>query len=48
MPTPPTYADLLASGSMAEARKRGRLRAEGKAYAVRDGDVIEVLFNVAR
>jgi hypothetical protein len=24
------------------------LRAEGKAYQVRDGDVIEVLFNVSR
>jgi GTP-binding protein YchF len=43
-----TYDDLVACGSMAEARKRGLLRSEGKAYAVRDGDVIEVLFNVAR
>ena len=42
------HADLLACGSMAEARKRGLLRAEGKTYAVRDGDVIQVLFNVAR
>ena len=40
--------DLLACGSMAEARKRGLLRQEGKAYLVKDGDVIEVLFNVAR
>jgi len=43
-----TFEDLMASGSTAEARKRGKLRSEGKAYAVRDGDVIEVLFNVAR
>jgi ribosome-binding ATPase len=43
-----TYDDLMACGSMAEARKRGLLRAEGKAYQVRDGDVIEVLFNVSR
>jgi GTP-binding protein YchF len=43
-----TYEDLMACGSMAEARKRGLLRSEGKAYQVRDGDVIEVLFNVAR
>ena len=43
-----TFDDLMASGSMAEARKRGLLRSEGKTYAVRDGDVIEVLFNVAR
>jgi hypothetical protein len=43
-----TYEDLMAAGSMAEARKRGVLRSEGKAYQVRDGDVIEVLFNVSR
>ena len=43
-----SYEDLVEAGSMAEARKRGTLRQEGKAYAVRDGDVIEVLFNVAR
>lgn len=43
-----TFDDLMACGSTAEARKRGLLRSEGKAYAVRDGDVIEVLFNVAR
>ena len=43
-----TYEDLIACGSLAEARKRGLLRSEGKTYAVRDGDVIEVLFNVAR
>lgn len=40
--------DLLALGSFAEARRRGVLRSEGKAYEVRDGDVIQVLFNVAR
>ncbi len=43
-----TYEDLIACGSMVEARKRGLLRSEGKTYTVRDGDVIEVLFNVAR
>ena len=43
-----TFEDLRAAGSMAEARKRGVLRSEGKAYNVNDGDVIEVLFNVAR
>jgi ribosome-binding ATPase len=40
--------DLLEAGSMAEARKRGTLRQEGRDYPVRDGDVIEVLFNVGR
>jgi ribosome-binding ATPase len=43
-----TYDDLMSCGSMAEARKHGLLRAEGKSYEVRDGDVIQVLFNVAR
>jgi ribosome-binding ATPase YchF (GTP1/OBG family) len=43
-----TFDDLMACGSMAEARKRGLLRSEGKTYEIRDGDVIEVLFNVAR
>jgi ribosome-binding ATPase len=41
-----TFEDLVRLGTMAEARKAGRLRAEGKTYRVRDGDVIEVLFNV--
>lgn len=40
------WQDLLELGSMAEARRHGKLRSEGKAYRVRDGDVIEVLFNV--
>jgi ribosome-binding ATPase YchF (GTP1/OBG family) len=39
------YADLVSLGSMAEARKAGRLRSEGKTYRVRDGDVIEILFS---
>jgi GTP-binding protein YchF len=43
-----SYDDLIAAGSMAEARNRGTLRQEGKTYEVRDGDVIEVLFNVGR
>jgi GTP-binding protein YchF len=40
--------DLLAWGSTAEARKRGLLRQEGKAYQVEEGEVLEILFNVAR
>ena len=40
--------ELIEAGSMAEARNRGTLRQEGKAYEVADGDVIEVLFNVGR
>jgi len=41
-----TYEDLVDAGSFPEARKRGKLRSEGKAYVVQDGDVINVLFNV--
>ena len=40
------WEELLALGSMAEARRAGKLRSEGKTYEVQDGDVIEVLFNV--
>jgi GTP-binding protein YchF len=43
-----SFEDLVTTGSTAEARKRGLLRSEGKNYEVRDGDVVEVLFNVAR
>lgn len=39
------YEDLLTMGSMAEAKKHGRLRSEGKTYRVQDGDVIEILFS---
>ena len=39
------YEDLLALGSIAEAKKVGKVRSEGKTYRVKDGDVIEVLFS---
>src|SRR5262249_23365000 len=39
------YEDLLDLGSMAEAKKAGRLRSEGKTYKVKDGDVLEILFS---
>ena len=39
------YEDLLRLRSMAEARKAGRLRSEGKTYVVQDGDVVEILFS---
>jgi ribosome-binding ATPase YchF (GTP1/OBG family) len=42
------WQDLVACGSMVEARRRGIVRSEGKAYRVTDGDVLEVLFNVGR
>jgi ribosome-binding ATPase len=39
------YEDLLAAGSIAEAKRHGKVRSEGKTYRVRDGDVIEILFS---
>jgi GTP-binding protein YchF len=40
------YDDLMAAGSMAEARRRGTVRLEGKTYVVADGDIINYRFNV--
>ncbi len=40
------YADLEASGSMANARAKGLVRTEGKEYVMKDGDIVEFLFNV--
>jgi GTP-binding protein YchF len=34
------YEDLVAAGSLAEARNRAQLRLEGKEYVVRDGEVV--------
>lgn len=36
-----SYEDLMAAGSMAEARARGQVRMEGKDYVMQDGDVVE-------
>ncbi len=41
-----SYEDLIALGSLAEARARGKLRLEGKGYIVQDGDIIHIRFNV--
>ncbi len=40
------WDELIECGSIAEAKRRARLRTEGKQYSVRDGDVMHVLFNV--
>ena len=37
---------LVKCGGIAEARKQGLLRLEGKNYIVQDGDVMTILFNV--
>ena len=41
-----SYDDLMATGSHAEARKKGLVRLEGKTYPVSDGDIINFRFNV--
>ncbi|MHB8296525.1 MAG: redox-regulated ATPase YchF [Acidimicrobiales bacterium] len=38
--------ELLRAGSWAAAKEVGKLRLEGKDYVVRDGDVLEIRFNV--
>jgi len=40
------WQDLLDLNGLVEARKQGRLRTEGKTYAVRDGEVIHIRFNI--
>ncbi len=41
-----SFDDLVAAGSMTEARSRGKVRMEGKDYIMQDGDVVEFRFNV--
>jgi GTP-binding protein YchF len=41
-----SYDDLVRTGGLAEARRAGVLRLEGKQYVVQDGDVLHILFNV--
>lgn len=41
-----SYQDLVETGSLAGARKKGLLRLEGKEYIVQDGDILNVRFNV--
>ena len=36
-----SYDDLIAAGSMAQARAAGKVRMEGKDYVMTDGDVVE-------
>ena len=40
------FEDLVAAGSMAEAKAKGKVRIEGKDYVMQDGDVVEFRFNV--
>jgi GTP-binding protein YchF len=41
-----SFDDLVETGSVAEARSKGKARMEGKDYTMQDGDVVEFRFNV--
>jgi hypothetical protein len=40
------WQELLDAGSFPAARAKGKVRLEGKDYVVKDGDVVEIRFNV--
>jgi len=40
-----SFDDLVETGSIAEARAKGKARIEGKEYVMQDGDVVEFRFN---
>ena len=42
------YDDLMELGSYAEAKAKGKLRLEGKEYPVKDGDILNIRFNVSK
>lgn len=41
-----SFDDLVAAGSMSDAKAAGKVRMEGKDYIMKDGDVVEFRFNV--
>lgn len=41
-----SYEELIAAGSLAEVKKHGKFRLEGKEYVVQDGDVLNIRFNL--
>ena len=40
------FDDMKAIGSMANAKSQGKVRSEGKEYVMKDGDIVNFLFNV--
>ena len=40
------FEDLKTLGSMANAKAQGKVRSEGKEYIMKDGDIVNFLFNV--
>ncbi len=41
-----SYDDLVSMGGMNEVKSKGRLRLEGKEYIVKDGDILNIRFNL--
>ncbi len=41
-----SYDDLVAAGGLAEVKKLNQMRLEGKAYEVKEGDVLNIRFSV--
>ncbi|MGI6374827.1 MAG: redox-regulated ATPase YchF [Anaerolineae bacterium] len=41
-----SYDAMIACGTIAEARRQGKLRLEGRDYVVQDGDILNIRFNV--
>lgn len=41
-----SYEAMIACGTLAEARRQGKLRLEGRDYVVQDGDILNIRFNV--
>jgi ribosome-binding ATPase YchF (GTP1/OBG family) len=41
-----SYDDLISFGGMNEVKAKGKLRLEGKEYVVKDGDVLNIRFNI--
>ncbi len=41
-----SYDDHIAEGTMAAARKAGKVRLEGKEYIVQDGDILHIRFSI--
>ena len=40
------FEDLKGFGTMANAKAQGKVRSEGKEYVMKDGDIVNFLFNV--
>ena len=40
------FEDMKTCGTMANAKAKGLVRSEGKEYVMKDGDIVNFLFNV--